>query len=132
LSGPDKSSAVDTGSELLRLWLRGLRTANGTPILDLASIRDRPVRNAKERWIVPCSCNQSSRWTNRLGVRRIWRHSNSRGIPARLVPDNLKTGVDKPDLQLKPNTAYADLAAHYQTLVDPARAHKLEDKPRAE
>ncbi|MGH3925555.1 MAG: IS21 family transposase, partial [Pseudonocardiaceae bacterium] len=47
------------------------------------------------------------------------------GVPARLVPDNLKTGVLKPDLcDPKLNRAYAELAAHYGTLIDPARAGK--------
>jgi transposase len=42
------------------------------------------------------------------------------GVPARLVPDNLKTGVDKPDLyDPKINRSYAELAVHYDTLVDP-------------
>jgi transposase len=55
------------------------------------------------------------------------------GVPARLVPDNLKTGVDKPDLyDPKINRAYAELAAHYGVLVDPARAAKPKDKPRVE
>jgi transposase len=55
------------------------------------------------------------------------------GVPARLVPDNLKTGVDKPDLyDPKINRSYAELAAHYGTLVDPARAAKPKDKPRVE
>ena len=55
------------------------------------------------------------------------------GVPARLVPDNLKTGVDKPDLyDPKINRSYAELAAHYDTLVDPARAFKPKDKPRVE
>jgi transposase len=55
------------------------------------------------------------------------------GVPARLVPDNLKTCVDKPDLyDPKINKAYAELAAHYATLVDPARARKPKDKPRVE
>ena len=54
------------------------------------------------------------------------------GVPARLVPDNLKTGVDKPDLyDPKVNRSYAELAAHYGCLVDPARALKPRDKPRA-
>src|SRR5437667_418667 len=45
------------------------------------------------------------------------------GVPARLVPDNLKTGVDKPDLyDPKLNRSYAELAAHYGCLIDPARA----------
>jgi transposase len=55
------------------------------------------------------------------------------GVPARLVPDNLRTGVDKPDLyDPKINRSYAELAAHYGTLVDPARAFKPKDKPQVE
>ncbi len=55
------------------------------------------------------------------------------GVPGRLVPDNLKTGVDKPDLyDPKINRSYAELAAHYGTLVDPARAFKPKDKPQVE
>lgn len=55
------------------------------------------------------------------------------GVPARLVPDNLKTGVDKPDLyDPKINRSYAELAAHYGALIDPARAFKPQDKPRVE
>jgi len=55
------------------------------------------------------------------------------GVPARLVPDNLKTGVDKPDLyDPKINRSYGELAAHYGTLIDPARALKPRDKPKVE
>jgi transposase len=55
------------------------------------------------------------------------------GVPSRLVPDNLRTGVMKPDLyDPKLNRAYAELAAHYDTLIDPARAAKPKDKPRVE
>lgn len=55
------------------------------------------------------------------------------GVPARLVPDNLKTGVIKPDLyDPKFNRAYAELAAHYGCLIDPARAAKPKDKARVE
>jgi hypothetical protein len=55
------------------------------------------------------------------------------GVPARLVPDNLRTGVDKPDLyDPKINRSYAELAAHYGTLVDPARSRKPRDKARIE
>ncbi|MER5700244.1 IS21 family transposase [Streptomyces mirabilis] len=55
------------------------------------------------------------------------------GVPRRLVPDNLKTGVDKPDLyDPKINKSYAELAVHYGTLVDPARASHPKDKPRVE
>jgi transposase len=52
-------------------------------------------------------------------------------VPARLVCDNLKTGVDKPDLyDPKINRTYAELAVHYDTLIDPARAFKPKDKDR--
>jgi hypothetical protein len=55
------------------------------------------------------------------------------GVPARLVPDNLKTGVDKPDLyDPKINRSYAELAEHYGVLVDPARIRKPRDKARVE
>jgi transposase len=55
------------------------------------------------------------------------------GVPARLVPDNLKTGVDKPDLyDPKVNRSYAEMAAHYGCLIDPARALKPRDKPQVE
>ncbi|HLN43244.1 MAG TPA: IS21 family transposase [Acidimicrobiales bacterium] len=54
-------------------------------------------------------------------------------VPRRLVSDNLKTGVIKPDIY-DPllNRSYAELAAHYHCLIDPARALKPKDKPRVE
>lgn len=55
------------------------------------------------------------------------------GVPARIVPDNLATGVTKADLyDPKLNRSYAELAEHYQVLIDPARACKPKDKPRVE
>lgn len=55
------------------------------------------------------------------------------GVPGRLVCDNLKTGVDKPDLyDPQINRTYAELATHYRTLIDPARAFRPKDKPRVE
>jgi transposase len=55
------------------------------------------------------------------------------GAPRRLVPDNLRTGVDRPDLyDPKINRAYAELASHYGVLIDPARAAKPRDKARVE
>jgi hypothetical protein len=55
------------------------------------------------------------------------------GVPARLVPDNLKTGVDRPDLyDPRINRSYSELAAHYGCLVDPARSRKPRDKPQIE
>lgn len=55
------------------------------------------------------------------------------GVPARLVCDNLKTGVIRPDLcDPQINRAYGELAAFYATSLDPARANKPKDKPRVE
>src|SRR6266568_987861 len=55
------------------------------------------------------------------------------GVPRRLVPDNLRTGVDRPDLyDPKINRSYTELASHYGVLVDPARARKPRDKARVE
>ncbi|MGC4936109.1 IS21 family transposase, partial [Gordonia sp. DT30] len=55
------------------------------------------------------------------------------GTPERIVCDNLKTGVTRPDLY-DPilNRAYAELASFYGVLIDPARAFKPKDKPRIE
>ena len=48
------------------------------------------------------------------------RRLSLRRRPARLAPDNLRTGVDKPDLyDPKLNRSYAELAAHYGCLIDP-------------
>ena len=55
------------------------------------------------------------------------------GVPARLVPDNLKTGVDRPDLyDPRINRTYAELASHYGVIADPARAFKPKDKPKVQ
>lgn len=55
------------------------------------------------------------------------------GAPEILVPDNLKSGVNKacrydPDL----NPSYQQLAEHYQVAVIPARPRKTRDKPKVE
>lgn len=55
------------------------------------------------------------------------------GCPARIVPDNLKTGVIKPDLyDPKINRSFAEFAVHYGCLIDPARVAKPRDKARVE
>ena len=55
------------------------------------------------------------------------------GAPRRLVPDNLKAGVCKPDLyDPKINRGYAELASFYGCLVDPARAYHPRDKATVE
>jgi transposase len=53
--------------------------------------------------------------------------------PRRIVLDNLRAGVIKPDIyDPKINRAYAELATHYGVLVDPARVGHPKDKPRIE
>ncbi len=55
------------------------------------------------------------------------------GTPRRLIPDNLRTGVDRTDLyDPKINRSYGELATHYGVLVDPARRGRPKDKPRVE
>ena len=55
------------------------------------------------------------------------------GCVSRVVLDNLRTGVVKADIyDPKLNRAYAELASHYQVLLDPARPYKPKDKPRIE
>jgi transposase len=55
------------------------------------------------------------------------------GLPRRLVPDNLANAVDRADLyDPKFNRAYAEFAAHFGVLIDPARRAKPKDKPRVE
>ncbi|MBY6059823.1 IS21 family transposase, partial [Leisingera daeponensis] len=55
------------------------------------------------------------------------------GVTAQVVPDNLRAGVTKacfydPEI----NRTYADLAAHYDTAVVPARPRKPKDKAKVE
>lgn len=55
------------------------------------------------------------------------------GVPALVVPDNLKSAVHKthryePDI----NPSYQQLAAHYHTAILPARPYKPKDKAKAE
>jgi transposase len=55
------------------------------------------------------------------------------GVAELLVPDNLKAAVTKADRYTpKINQTYAELAAHYQTAVLPARPYKPKDKAKAE
>ena len=55
------------------------------------------------------------------------------GIPAYIVPDNLKAGVTKadnydPDI----NPEYANFASYYNTIIYPTRPRKPKDKPKVE
>jgi transposase len=55
------------------------------------------------------------------------------GVPRVVVPDNLKSGVQKPH-RYEPdiNPTYAELAAHYGVVVLPARVRAPRDKAKAE
>ena len=55
------------------------------------------------------------------------------GIPALIVPDNLKSAVNEAD-RYEPtvNATYLEMASHYSTAVMPARPRKPKDKPHAE
>jgi len=54
-------------------------------------------------------------------------------VPAILVPDNLRSGVDRAH-RYEPtiNRSYAEMAAHYGTAIIPARPNKPRDKAKVE
>lgn len=55
------------------------------------------------------------------------------GVTAAVVPDNLKSGVDKPDFyEPTINRAYQDMASYYGTVILPARVRRSKDKAKAE
>ena len=55
------------------------------------------------------------------------------GVPARVVLDNLKSGVITPDLyDPKFNRSYREMADHYHTFLDPARVCHPKDKGKVE
>jgi transposase len=55
------------------------------------------------------------------------------GVPEIIVPDNLKSGVDKP-CRYEPdiNPTYQEMASHYRCVVIPARVKKPKDKSKVE
>ena len=55
------------------------------------------------------------------------------GVPAQLVPDNLKVGVDRANwYEPGLNRTYLDMAAHYGTAILPTRVRKPRDKAKVE
>jgi len=55
------------------------------------------------------------------------------GVSALTIPDNLLSGVSKPDrYEAEVNASYRDLAEHYGTCVIPARVRKPRDKGKVE
>jgi len=56
-----------------------------------------------------------------------------KGVPRAIVPDNLKSAVNKPDkYEAELNAAFADFANHYGTTILPARSRKPRDKSLVE
>ena len=55
------------------------------------------------------------------------------GVPAAVVPDNLKSGVERP-VFYEPwlNATYREMATHYGVAIMPARPHKPRDKAKVE
>jgi hypothetical protein len=55
------------------------------------------------------------------------------GVPAQLVPDNPKVGVDRANwYEPGLNRTYLDLATHYRTAILPTRTRKPRDKAKVE
>ncbi len=55
------------------------------------------------------------------------------GCPSGIVPDNLKSGVTKPNYyDPEINPTYLDMSMHYDTVILPTRPYKPKDKPKAE
>ncbi|MBT7483336.1 IS21 family transposase [Candidatus Peregrinibacteria bacterium] len=55
------------------------------------------------------------------------------GVPAMVIPDNLKSAVNKPCLyDPEINRSYHEMALHYGTVILPARVRKPQDKAKAE
>ena len=55
------------------------------------------------------------------------------GVPAALVPDNLRSGVTRPHrYEPELNRTYQEMAAHYQCVILPARSRKPRDKAKVE
>ena len=55
------------------------------------------------------------------------------GVPKVIVPDNLKSGVKRPDYyEPDVNPTYQEMAIHYGAVVIPARVRKARDKAKVE
>jgi transposase len=55
------------------------------------------------------------------------------GVPRAMIPDQLKSGVTRADVfEPEIQKTYAELAAHYGTVIFPARPGKPRDKPKVE
>jgi transposase len=55
------------------------------------------------------------------------------GVTEILIPDNLKSGINKADrYEPEANATYSDMAMHYQTAIIPARVYTPTDKAKVE
>lgn len=54
------------------------------------------------------------------------------GVTQLTVPDNLKSAVIKPGSEPQLNRSYLEMAAHYRTVIAPARVRRPQDKSLAE
>ncbi len=54
-------------------------------------------------------------------------------VPALIVPDNLRSGVNRPcRYEPQPNATYQEMADHYATAILPTRVARPRDKPKVE
>lgn len=59
--------------------------------------------------------------------------NNFNGVPCRILIDNLKSGVIKPDLyDPRLNRTYREMAEHYGCFIDPCRVRHPQDKGKVE
>ncbi|MCA4135727.1 IS21 family transposase [Arthrobacter sp. M4] len=122
LSAPGELGEVDYG--LLGNW-RDPDTGRGHRVW--AFVLTLPF--SKQLFVFPTTRMDQLTWTNA----HVAAFELFGGVPRRLTPDNLKTGVITPDLyDPRINLAYAELAGHYGTLIDPARGNRPKDKPHVE
>ncbi len=119
---PGEEAQVDYG--YLGLWLDP-RTGRRRRVWAFSMV----LRYSRHLFIRPVTVMDQRAWTES----HVQALEFFAGCPRRLVPDNLKAGVCKPDLyDPKINRAYAELARHYQVLIDPARAYHPRDKATIE
>jgi transposase len=84
---------------------------------------------SRHMFVLPVLCMDQQAWT----AAHVAAFAFFGGVPAKLIPDNLRTGVERADLyDPKLNRSFGELGEHYGVLIDPARSKKPRDKPRVE
>ena len=120
---PGSEAQIDYGR--LGMWLDPATATPGRGV----GVRDGAVMLA-----APVRAAGPPDGSNHPGALRMWRRSSSSAGSRRgWCATTSRPGWTRPDLyDPKINRAYAELATHYGTLIDPARAVKPKDKPRVE